>query len=356
MSLQVRFMKPLNSRSIKVDLDLKSKGVTVLFGPSGAGKTTLLRVIAGLDNLTDAQVIFEHNLWQNENTFVPPQNRHIGMVFQQPSLFEHLNVEQNIYFYRGLKNHKNREQRFNVPQLIELLKLTPLLRRAPNTLSGGEQQRVAIVRALATQPDLLLMDEPLSALDDELKSQFLDYLEPLLEQISIPVIYVTHSKSELARLAKQVVLMDKTGVTGQGTTSELLTDLNQSLTLGPDLQSVLSAKVDLVDVQQHVSAIETPAGRLWVSITNKAAGQRMKVVIHAKDVSVSLTRASDSSILNVLPAQLLDFKFTQSGSVILKLKVGSSVILSQITQKSFQHLKLAKDLHLFAQIKGVVIK
>ncbi|GAA6183728.1 molybdenum ABC transporter ATP-binding protein [Aliiglaciecola sp. NS0011-25] len=356
MSLLVRFSKPLKSRTIDVKLDVNSAGVTAIFGPSGAGKTTLLRVIAGLDKYPNAEVNFDKKVWQNASTWIAPENRHIGMVFQQPSLFEHLNVAQNIYFYQGLKAHKGRKKRFDVSQLIELLQLTPLLNRLPKTLSGGEQQRVAIVRALATQPDLLLMDEPLSALDEQLKSQFLDYLEPLLEQIAIPVIYVTHSKSELARVAKQVVLMDKTGITGQGESTELLTDLNQPLTLGSDLQSVLSAKVELIDEQQHVSALKTQAGQLWVSVINKPIDQRMKVVIHAKDVSVSLSRAADTSILNVLPADIMDFKFTANGSVILKLKVGTSVILSQITQRSFEQLKLAKHLRVFAQIKGVVLK
>ncbi|MEP4892052.1 MAG: molybdenum ABC transporter ATP-binding protein [Aliiglaciecola sp.] len=360
MSLQLSFSKPLHREKVEVKLKLKSTGVTALFGPSGAGKTTVLRVIAGLENVDNAQVTFKSQVWQDQHTFVPPQHRHIGMVFQQASLFEHLTVKQNIYFYQGLKAHKDREERFNVAQLIELLQLTPLLTRLPNSLSGGEQQRVAIVRALATQPDLLLLDEPLSALDDELKSQFLDYLAPLLEQISIPVIYVTHSKSELARLANYVVLIDKSGIVGQGDSADLLTDLHQPLTLGSDLQSVLRAKVESIDEQQHVSALDTPAGQIWVNTYDRSSakfiGQTMKVVIHAKDVSVSLSRATDTSILNVLPAQIVDFKHIENGSVILKLQVRSAVILSQITQRSFSQLKLVKALNVFAQIKGVVLK
>ncbi|GAC14633.1 molybdenum ABC transporter ATP-binding protein [Aliiglaciecola lipolytica] len=360
MSLLVRFTKQVGDKhvdkaNIKLDVEINSRGVTAVFGPSGAGKTTLLRVIAGLEKLPDAKVKFNHQVWQDADTFIAPEHRHIGMVFQHPSLFEHLNVEQNIYFSEKLKANRNRKKHIDISQIITLLQLTPLLKRTPNTLSGGEQQRVAIARALATQPDLLLMDEPLSALDEKLKSEFLAYLEKLLIQLSIPVVYVSHSKAELARLSSQVVLINRGEVVGQGPSANVLTDLNQPLMLSSDLQTVLHGEVKAFDTQNQVAEIDTDAGPLYLSQISNSVGEHLKVVIHAKDVSVALSNAQDTSILNILPATVEEFKFTENASVILKLRVGRRFILSQITQKSFNQLKIVKQLPLFAQIKAVVL-
>ena len=194
---------------LAVALDLPSRGIIALFGPSGCGKTTLLRAIAGLEPDVRGYLEVAGQCWQGKGVSLPPHRRPRGYVFQEPSLFPHLSVRRNIeYGLRRLGGFRNR----GIPDpVIELLGIGHLLGRQPAQLSGGEQQRVAIARAIALRPALLLLDEPLAALDEERKREVLPYLAGLQQELAIPMLYVTHSRDEVARLADRLVLMRSGG-------------------------------------------------------------------------------------------------------------------------------------------------
>lgn len=191
--------------TMDIDLDLPARGVTAIFGQSGSGKTTLLRCIAGLERARQGRLTFKGEVWQDERTFLPVHKRPLGYVFQEASLFPHLSVLGNLRY--GLTRSKT-EQSVSLDQAIELLGIAPLLGRKPNRLSGGERQRVGIARALAVSPRLLLMDEPLAALDLARKQEILPYLERLHAELAFPLLYVTHSPDEVTRLADYLVTME----------------------------------------------------------------------------------------------------------------------------------------------------
>ena len=193
--------------TLDVDLQLPGRGITALFGPSGCGKTTLLRAVAGLVRPAPGRVVVNGEVWQDDAASVwrPTHRRPLGVVFQEASLFDHLNVQRNLDF--GRRRVPASERHVSLEQAIDLLGIAPLLQRNPASLSGGERQRVAIARALATSPRLLLMDEPLAALDAARKAELLPYFERLQRELDMPVLYVTHSLDEVARLASEVVLM-----------------------------------------------------------------------------------------------------------------------------------------------------
>jgi len=205
MGIQACFRLDWPGFSLDVDLALPTRGVTALFGHSGSGKTTLLRCIAGLERAPQGRLIVNGEVWQDEQRWVPTYKRPIGYVFQEPSLFSHLSVISNLRY--GLKRMSD-EQRVSLDQAIDLLGIGHLVDRKPDRLSGGERQRVGMARALAVSPRLLLMDEPLAALDLKRKQEILPYLERLHDELDIPVLYVSHSPDEVARLADYLVAME----------------------------------------------------------------------------------------------------------------------------------------------------
>ena len=229
MSIQVRFDLQQSNFRLNIDLAIAGKGVTAIFGPSGCGKTTLLRAIAGLERIDNGYLSVGDQIWQDANQFLAPHKRSVGYVFQEPSLFDHLSVHRNIEY--GLKRAQFKDDSGAIDQAIELLDIGHLGARMPNQLSGGEQQRVAIARALAAKPKLLLLDEPLAALDETLKAEILPYLESLHRDLDIPVLYVSHSRQEVARLADQLLLLDSGEVTAYGKVADLFSSVHLPLCL-----------------------------------------------------------------------------------------------------------------------------
>ncbi len=355
MTLKVKFERHFEDQSISFDIALSTQKITAVFGPSGVGKTTLLCVIAGLDNPTNSEVIFDGDIWQSSSQFVTTENRHIGFVFQQPSMFEHLNVEQNIHY--GIKRRKLSIQTLQpyLNELYEILGLTPLLDRPVVNLSGGEQQRVAIARALATKPKLLLMDEPLASLDDALKQMFLAYLEQLQAILQVPIVYVSHSRDEVARLSNDVVLIDRDRGVITGNTFDIFSDLSLPLASSVNAKSVIQAQLIQHDEQHHLSLLKSDIGDLYVRKLTVALGSSIKLGIRAADVSIALSELHQTSILNVIDSEIVDWVDGKDGSVTLKLKAGCGILLSQITKRSFDDLALQKGLGVYAQIKSVAL-
>ncbi|MGM0678389.1 MAG: molybdenum ABC transporter ATP-binding protein, partial [Pseudomonadota bacterium] len=230
MTLQARFQLLRGNFTLDVELSAPAQGITALFGPSGCGKTTLLRCIAGLEPGARGGVKLGDTTWQDNHTFVPVHQRAVGYVFQEANLFAHLSVRDNLLFgYR-----RGGDQGDVIPErIIDRLGLDQLQNRSVQNLSGGERQRVAIGRALLSAPQLLLMDEPLAALDRDSKNAIMACLQQLSQDLAIPVLYVSHDHSEVAQLAQQMIMLDKGRVQATGSVIELLNRLDLPLAHAP---------------------------------------------------------------------------------------------------------------------------
>ena len=340
---------------LDVDLALPGRRVTALFGPSGSGKTTCLRAIAGLERAQGGYVAVNGEVWQDDarGLFVPTHQRALGYVFQEPSLFAHLTVAQNMAF--GMKRVPAAQQRVSLAQAVELLGMAPLMQRKPGTLSGGERQRVAIARALATSPRILLMDEPLAALDAQRKAEILPYLERLHGELDIPVLYVSHAPDEVARLADHLVLLEAGRVTASGPTDELLTRLDLPLAHGDTAGAVLTATVLSHDPDDHLTTASFSGGHLIVPRQTADTGKPLRIRVHARDVSLTLAKQTGTSILNILSVTVTALSPDSPGQVMVALDAGGCPLLARVTTRSAHALGLAPGLALYAQIKGVAI-
>ncbi len=352
--IEAHFNKRFGEFELDVNLMIPGKGVTALFGHSGSGKTTVLRCIAGLEQ-SDGHLFMNGECWQDNRYFLPVHKRALGYVFQEASLFSHLNVRKNLSF--GLRRIPKAEQQIELQRVVDWLGIDHLLDRSPQRLSGGERQRVAIARALLTSPRLLLMDEPLSALDERSKEDILPYLERLHDELSIPVIYVSHSLKEVARLADHMVWMDNGKVHQSGNAQLVLTNMELAVSHEDEAASVLESVVTEHDDHYHLTALENRFGRLWVKRLNKQPGEKVRVNIPARDVSLSLEKEEHSSILNIWEAVVIDIVDAEPGQVMVKLccpeNEGKQPVLARITRKSRDKLALETGLHVYARIKSV---
>ena len=351
--LRARFKLRREDFSLDLDLTLPGRGVTALFGPSGSGKTTCLRLIAGLEHCADGYVALGKEIWQDEQQFVPPHQRPIGVVFQEASLFPHLSVRGNLEF--GWKRVAPSARRIAPEQAIAWLDLHPLLTRDPASLSGGERQRVAIARALLTSPRLLLMDEPLAALDLKRKREILPYLERLHDELSLPVIYVSHAPDEVARLADHVVLLDEGRVRASGSLSETLARLDLSPAFADDPGVVLETVIGAHEADD-LSRLDFPGGHILVSRRKEAVGTTLRCRIHARDVSLALAPPQQSSILNSVVAEVLEIADADTpGQQLVKLDASGTCLLARITRRSANALAIAPGKPVWAQIKAVAL-
>ena len=353
MSIDIRFCITQESFSLDVDLELPGTGVTSLFGPSGCGKTSLLRAVAGLDRHSSGRLVVSGNTWQDDDYFMPPHQRPVGYVFQEPSLFDHLDVKRNISFgYRRIPAEK---RRVAMEQAVDLLDLEPLLNRKPDALSGGERQRVAIARALAVSPDLLLMDEPLAAVDVSRKQEILPYIESLHRELDIPVLHVSHLPEEVARFADHVVLIDATGVVASSNVQDVFTRLDLFPAHDSDAASLVSATVLGTDTEYHLTRLGFSGGEFLVSQVGQKTGQEVRLRVAARDVSLTLERQSGTSILNILEATVGEIRNEDEARVLVRLEVGPTPLLASITRKSAHDLQLEPGKAVFAQVKSVAL-
>lgn len=367
IGIDAYFAGSVGDFKLKAAFHVPATGVTALFGPSGCGKTTVLRCLAGLTRIPGSSLRFNRDVWQYENRFVPPHQRPIGYVFQEASLFAHLSVRQNLLFgaKRAFKDHAAPDVADpNVTgvafdELVDLLGIEALLARAPNKLSGGERQRVAIGRALLSRPKLLLMDEPLAALDSANKDEILPYLEKLHAHLAIPVVYVSHDMDEVERLADHMILMDQGRVHAAGPLDALLADLTLPLAGSKQAATLLDARIDAYDTDYDLSHLSVPGGQLLIPGHLGLKGQRRRVQIAATDVSIALTHTTDSSINNVLAARIIDMKPITQSQLNVSLMLGhdgdGGRILSRITRKSWDRLKLHINAPVYVQLKSLAM-
>jgi len=353
--LRARLRLDRGAFRLDVDLDLPQRGISALFGHSGSGKTTILRAIAGLERAPGGYVALGGEVWQDDarGVFVPVHKRALGYVFQEASLFPHLSVRANLEF--GRKRVPAHERRFALEPVTELLGIGALLERRPDGLSGGERQRVAIARALLASPRLLLMDEPLAALDLRRKLEILPYLERMHAELAIPIVYVSHAPDEVARLADHLVLLDDGEAVASGPLTETLARVDLPPSFADDAGVVLDTRLAGHE-EDALSRLEFAGGALFVGRRREAIGTHLRCRIHARDVSLALSQPQGSSIVNRLPAVVTAVAATETpGHVLVQLRIGSSPLLARITARSRRELGIEPGLRLWAQIKGVAL-
>ncbi|KEA63693.1 Molybdenum transport ATP-binding protein ModC [Marinobacterium lacunae] len=340
---------------LDIEFSIPAQGVTALFGPSGCGKTTLLRCIAGLTRLPDGSLSLNGDIWQHGRTFVPTHKRPIGYVFQEPGLFAHLNVINNLTYGMRRAGIAGRDTQ-DLEELTRLMGINHLLERRVQALSGGEKQRVAIARALLMKPRILLMDEPLSALDQDNKNEIMPYLEQLHAQLEIPVLYVTHDRREVERLADRILLLRNGALLAQGEIGEIMTRPDLPFASAQDAVTVLDGKVLHFDARYGLSTLQIDGGSLEVPDTLGPTGVYKRLRIAATDVSLALNLDHSSSILNRLPAVIWKILPTGGPSLNVLLRVGNmgegNALLASVTRKSVETMDLRTGQQVYAQIKG----
>lgn len=356
--IDVRLQLTYSGFALEVDLHLPGRGVTALYGHSGSGKTTCLRCIAGLERAEDGFIQINDEVWQDSRNgvFVPPHKRALGYVFQEASLFAHLSVRANLEF--GMKRIPRQQRRVDMAQATELLAIGHLLERNPEHLSGGERQRIGIARALLTSPKLLLMDEPLAALDSQRKGEILPYLERLHDELDIPVLYVSHAQDEVARLADHIVLLSDGKALASGPIGETLARLDLPLARGDDAGVVINGTVSAYDEHYQLLTLQLPDSALHMRVAHAplAVGKALRIKVQARDVSLSLQAEEHSSILNRLPVTVTqDIPADNSAHVLVRLDAGGTPLLARITRFSRDQLQLHPGQTLWAQIKAVAV-
>ena len=354
-NIRARFRLDRGDFNLDIDLVLPGHGITAIFGPSGSGKTTCLRAMAGLEHAPGGLFCIGDTVWQDDQNgvFLPTYQRQLGYVFQEASLFAHLSVRRNIEF--GQKRIAAASQRFDLATVADLVDIAGLFERMPHSLSGGERQRVAIARALMAAPRLLLLDEPLAGLDRKRKMEIMPYLERLHDEMSIPIIYVSHAVDEVARLADHLVLIDGGRVVAKGPLAETMARADLPPAFTDDAGVVLKTTLAGHEADQ-LSRLDFADGCIYVGLRAEAPGSRLRCRIRARDVSIALERARVSSILNILPATVTAIAATDSpGHVLVQMRVGSTLFLARITERSRRELGIAPGQSVWAQIKAVAL-
>lgn len=332
------------------------RGLTALFGRSGAGKTSVVNAIAGLIRPQQGHIAADGAILcdTERGIFVPAHRRRIGYVFQEGRLFPHLTVRQNLLFGRRFAPRAAAAPRLDT--VVELLGIGPLLARRPGRLSGGEKQRVAIGRALLANPRLLLMDEPLASLDTARKDEILPYLERLRDESAVPIVYVSHTAAEVARLATTIVLLADGKVQAVGPVAEIMGRAGQyPLAGGFEAGAVLAVRVAAHDRRWALSELEGGFGRLVVPRLDLAIGSPLRVRIRARDVILAAERPHGLSALNVLEGRVEALAPIGEEAVEVQLRSGPDRLLARVTRRSSEALALAPGRPVFAVVKTIAI-
>ena len=356
--LDVDVALPLEGFGLEVRIALERRGVTTLSGPSGAGKTTLLRCIAGL-----AQPRAGHLRWGAESWYdasrgidVPVHLRGVGYVSQQAHLFPHLDVRGNLDY--GARRAGDRPGVADEPALLDALGVTPLLGRHVRHLSGGERQRVAIGRALLARPRLLLLDEPVSALDERSTDDVHEALERVLGLLSVPALYVSHDLREAARLADRMLWMERGRITADGPAERVLSDPSLPFAQADDAACVLDGRIDAIDAPMGLARVALDGAELWIAAPPAATtGTRVRVIVHARDVSLALDRPSRISVLNVLAGTVTAIGDAPRAPALalVRVEAGGCRLLARVTRRSVADLGLAPGRAVHALVKSAAL-
>lgn len=331
-------------------------GVTALFGRSGSGKTSMIRIIAGLTKPVYGKVtLYGETLADSEKRiFTPGYKRRFGYVFQEARLFPHMTVKQNLNYGRWFSNKSTDTS--SQSQIVDMLGIGALLERSPDKLSGGEKQRVAIGRALLSEPRMLLMDEPLAALDEARKAEILPYLERLRDEMNIPIIYVSHSVSEVARLADRVIVMKDGHVEAAGAASDVLSQPAFSHNLERrEMGSILSGKIESFEPSHGLVSVRLKNVSLQVPAKAGEVGWQARVLIPARDVMLATVKPEGLSALNILEGCISQISIPEDGMVTVTVDCGGDILMSRITSISRERLSLQPGKTVFAIIKSAAL-
>ncbi len=332
--------------SAELELAFKDRACTVIFGPSGSGKTSLLRAIAGLPS---PLAVTELTVNGANIRHLAPHQRPIVLSAQNAALFPHLDVQQNLVY--GLK--RRYEYTPDIQKVVERLGLSTLLKRKPASLSGGEAQRVALGRALLSNPLWLLLDEPLTNLDQNARKDIVRFLNDWRKQRQIGVIYVTHDIPEALAIADQVITLAKGKLLKSGDPDVLLgyQDPQQ------ELSTVVSARLSQHHKQDKLSELLLDGNRLLIpEITTVDGTKTLYLQIAAKDVSLALQRPQRTSILNLLPCTVSKIEISREASATITLNLGSQHLLAKVTRRSVRELDLQVGQKVWAQVKGISLQ
>ena len=352
--LHINIRCELDTFNLNITQKLPLTGITGIYGHSGAGKSTLPRSIAGLIQPNDGQILLnQQSLFdRNKKIMLAPEKRHIAMVFQESRLFPHLTVQQNLHFAAKRCHHNQ----LTLSEVIQLTELTDLQDKSVNLLSGGEQQRVALAQAILVEPTLLLLDEPLSALDKRSKQKLIDLLAKIQKKLNVPILYVSHSLTELQQLADNLLVLAQGEVYAYGEVHQIIHQLNDSELIHQ--QTSLSLPIKAYNKQHQLMTLALDQDNEIHLITNKDFAQHqdnVRCYIHAKDISISLNEAIDSSIVNHLAGKILTIK-TEKHQVLLTLLCGRQVFFVAISSFSLDKLALKIEQTVYMQFKASAVR
>ena len=351
--LSVSITHRLGAFTLDAEFDSEG-GLTALFGRSGAGKTSLVNAIAGLYRPNRGYVAIDGEVLTDTaiGRFVPAHRRRVGYVFQEGRLFPHLNVRRNLAYGRWFAPKTATGSEFD--QVIGLLGIEHLLSRRPANLSGGEKQRVAIGRALLARPRVLIMDEPLASLDEDRRHEILPYIERLRDEMRVPIVYVSHSISEVARLATTLVVLSEGQVAAIGPTAEIMGRLDLfPLTGRAEAGAILATRVVAHDRAFGLTVLQTAAGELRVPSLDLPVGTALRVRIRARDVMIALSPPEGLSALNVLPGTIAEIAAGEGPIVQMRLDCGGEPLIARLTRRSVETLSLVPGLKVHALIKSI---
>ena len=354
MSLQVDLRHSYPGISLDVQFEA-GRGVTAVFGPSGAGKTSIINIISGISKPDGGSVQVNNRVLFDADTGVnvPPEARRMGVVFQDGRLFPHLDVARNLGF--GARFAPGGLDRIELARVVAMLDLAPLMPRRPGTLSGGEKQRVALARALLSRPEILLMDEPLAALDDPRKDEVLPYLERLRDTTQVPIVYVSHSLSEIARLADRLIVLQRGRIVVSGSVEDVLSDPAALPFVGVrEAGAVLPATVVGHEVD-GLSRLALSGGELLLPEVKAPPGSHLRIRVLATDVLLSLEVPTGISSRNILPVTIRSLHKGSGPGVAVQLQCGEDQLLARITSRAAEELSLCPGLECHAILKATAI-
>jgi molybdate transport system ATP-binding protein len=354
MSVEVELRHSFGAFALDVAFKIERAGVTALFGPSGAGKTSIVNAIAGLLRPEEGRIVVNDRivLDTKAGVFVPARGRRTGYVFQDAKLFPHMSVDDNLRF--GWRRAPEPAGESEIAHVIELLGLSYLLTRYPKALSGGEKGRVALGRALLSSPDILLLDEPLAALDAARRSEILPYLQRLRDETKLPMVYVSHNVDEVARLADEIVVLRDGCSIAQGSVFDLLTRIENESDIHP-MGAVLDARVESHRPADGLSVLSFNGGELTVSQIARAVGARIRVRVRAEDIMLAREEPRAISANNVLPATVSAIRVDEGPQAEVQLACGATRLVARITRASTARLALQPGVPVFAIIKSVIV-
>jgi molybdate transport system ATP-binding protein len=346
MTLRVRLKHAFPGFALDVDLTAPP-GLTCLFGRSGSGKTTIINAVAGLLRPDEAEITLDGAALHD----LPPHRRRVGYVFQDGRLFPHMTVARNLAYGARVRRLPLAEY----DRIVALLGIGHLLDRRPAALSGGEKSRVAIGRALLSGPRILLMDEPLAALDEARKVEILPYVEALRDSFNLPILYVSHALPEVARLATTIAVIEAGSVVALGPAAAVLADPAQVPRMGlADAGAILTARIAGHE-EDGLTRLETAGGPIWLPRVPGAPGQRVRVRVAAQDVILARARPEGISALNILPVRVIEVREGSGPGVLVRLDLGGESLLARVTRRSAANLEITTGTTLFAVVKSVAV-